>query len=338
MNSKFTLGRFINNNSWMHRVNPVTKLISWFLLVVSIFVIPSKQETINYVFVLLCVSFFIELVIISCKISFFKAFYNISPLIFLIIFSALLQLFFQTPSKRDLVLTRFSLYFSPLTISIMVIVIIFFLLTNAKVKYKLIYFLFILTVIFLFLHYFRIFPYKEKSYALTKANVYQSLFFFLRIINVVLLSSLLTFTTSTNQLNYGIKTVFLPLKYIKVPIEVFSMMITLALRFIPILFDEMHKIAKAQKARGVDYKESGFIQKLKTVQSLLIPIFVMSLKKADELAFSMEARSYVVNGKRSSLDNYQFRAADIIMLLGVVGIMAGAICLRVLSNKNIIQW
>ena len=123
-------------------------------------------------------------------------------------------------------------------------------------------------------------------------------------------TSLLTFTTMTTDLNYGIESLLSPLKKIKVPVEVLSMMISLTLRSIPTLLEETEKIMKAQSSRGSDFKESKLKEKVVQIIALLIPVFVISFKRSEELANAMEARGYVLGQKRSRIDTYKLGFVD----------------------------
>ena len=106
------------------------------------------------------------------------------------------------------------------------------------------------------------------------------------------ITSLLTVSTMSTDINNGLEWVLSPLKVIKVPVSVLSMTISLTLRFIPTLIDETDKIMKAQKARGADFETGGIVQKAKSLIPLLVPLFISSFRRADELAMAMEARCY----------------------------------------------
>ncbi|MCL2361197.1 MAG: energy-coupling factor transporter transmembrane protein EcfT [Defluviitaleaceae bacterium] len=113
-----------------------------------------------------------------------------------------------------------------------------------------------------------------------------------RLILLITGSSILTLTTSPIQLTDGIESLLKPLKIIKVPAHDIAMMMTIALRFIPTLAEEMDKIMKAQKARGADLDTGGLIKRAKSLLPILVPLFVSAFKRADELATAMEARCY----------------------------------------------
>lgn len=131
----------------------------------------------------------------------------------------------------------------------------------------------------------------------------------LRLIILVLLSSLLTFTTSAIQLTDALVNMMMPFKKI-LPTNEIAMIITISLRFISVLSDEFNLIMKAQSSRGINFKEGNFIQRIKKYLALLIPIFISSFRHADDLALAMEARCYNPNAKRNSLKKLKLQAVD----------------------------
>lgn len=119
----------------------------------------------------------------------------------------------------------------------------------------------------------------------------------------------------TTDLNYGIEALLKPLKVIKVPVDIIAMMLSLTLRYIPTLLGETEKIMKAQASRGVDFKESKFKDKVIQIISLLIPVFVISFKRAEDLGNAMEVRGYVIGQKRTKIDQYSIGFVDVFSLM-----------------------
>ena len=132
-----------------------------------------------------------------------------------------------------------------------------------------------------------------------------------RLILLITGSSILTLTTSPIQLTDGIESLLRPLKPLKVPAHDIAMMMTIALRFIPTLADELDKIMKAQKARGADFETGGLIKRAKSLLPILIPLFVSAFKRADELATAMEARCYRGDVGRTRMKSMRFQKHDI---------------------------
>ena len=128
-----------------------------------------------------------------------------------------------------------------------------------------------------------------------------ALFMMLRISLLIMASSLLTYTTSPIMLTDGMERLMGPLKALHVPVGELAMMMTIALRFIPLLVEETDKIMSAQKARGADFESGGVLKRAKALIPILVPLFVSSFRRADELAVAMECRCYHTSGQRSRL-------------------------------------
>jgi energy-coupling factor transport system permease protein len=157
---------------------------------------------------------------------------------------------------------------------------------------------------------FTIGPLKATDYGLFKGL--QIVF---RLVILVLFTSLLTLTTTPISLTFGIEKLFGPLKKIKLPVHEFALMMTIALRFIPTLIIETDKIMKAQKSRGADFESGGLIQRMKNFLPLLIPLFLNSFKRAEELAQAMEIKCYTGGHGRTRMKIYPFEFRDFITLL-----------------------
>jgi energy-coupling factor transport system permease protein len=162
-----------------------------------------------------------------------------------------------------------------------------------------------------------------------KENLELGLTIVIRIICMLILTSLLTFTTRYQEINQGFTSLLKPLKLFHVPVGTFAMMLSLSLRFIPTLVDETNKIMKAQASRGVEFSEGNLKQKINQVVSLLVPLFIVSFRKADDLANAMEARGYIMDAKRTSVDVLKFKLSDYIYAFLSVAALAGVIVARI---------
>ena len=145
--------------------------------------------------------------------------------------------------------------------------------------------------------------------------ILQSLKIILRLVLMVSLTMLLTATTKPLDLTYGLEWYMTPLKIIKFPVHEVAMTISIALRFIPTLLDETDRIMKAQSSRGVDFKHGRISSRLKAIVSLLIPLFISSFQRSEELADSMEARGYDPRAKRTRYRVLRFSLADLCAFL-----------------------
>ncbi|MBE6663795.1 MAG: energy-coupling factor transporter transmembrane protein EcfT [Ruminococcaceae bacterium] len=133
----------------------------------------------------------------------------------------------------------------------------------------------------------------------------------LRIVMLLIGTTLfLSYTTTPIELTDGIETALSPLKKIKLPVHEFSMLMTIALRFIPTLTEEMGKIINAQKARGGDFSSGGLIKKVKALIPIIIPLFVSAFRRADELATAMECRCYRGGTGRTRMKKLKFKVKD----------------------------
>ena len=151
-------------------------------------------------------------------------------------------------------------------------------------------------------------------FRITAEGIYRAAFMAIRIILLVVGTSLLTYTTSPIMLTDGLERVLSPLKKIKVPVYEFSLMMTIALRMIPTLVEEVDKITSAQKARGAQLETGNLFQRAKALVPILIPLFVSSFRRADELAIAMECRCYRGGAGRTRLKEYHLGGRDYLAL------------------------
>ena len=163
-------------------------------------------------------------------------------------------------------------------------------------------------------------------------GVMNAIFMVLRIFVLIVGASLfLTYTTTPIALTDAIEQLFAPLKKIKIPVHEFAMMMTIALRFIPTLIDETDKIMSAQKARGADFTSGSLIKRAKALIPILIPLFVSSFRRADELATAMECRCYHGGEGRTRMSILHYRASDFGWLFIMLAFGASIIALNILS-------
>ena len=132
----------------------------------------------------------------------------------------------------------------------------------------------------------------------------------IRLIYLILGTSIMTLTTTPNQLTDGLEKALMPLSKIGIPVHAIAMMMSIALRFIPILIGETDKIMKAQMARGADFENGNLIQKVKNMIPLLVPLFVSAFRRADDLAMAMEARCYNGGEGRTKMKPLRYMNRD----------------------------
>lgn len=155
-----------------------------------------------------------------------------------------------------------------------------------------------------------------------------AIFISIRIICLIISSSLLTYTTSPTLITDGIERMFSPFKFMRNGVHTVAMMMTIALRFIPTLIEEFDKITNAQKARGADLESGGIIQRSKALIPIFIPLFVTSFRRAYELAFAMECRCYRGAEGRTRMTQMKFSAVDLIGFVLMTALCVGVVLIN----------
>lgn len=151
---------------------------------------------------------------------------------------------------------------------------------------------------------------------ISQEGIHLAFFMGIRLILLVLGTSLLTYTTSPIELTDGIESLLRPFRKIGVPSHEIAMMMTIALRFIPTLIEETDKIMKAQMARGADFESGNLISRAKNLVPLLVPLFINSFRRAEELATAMESRCYRGGDGRTKMNTSKITSKDISIFVG----------------------
>lgn len=268
MISDITLGQFFPGRSLIHRLDPRTKIILATLFIVAVFV---ANNPISF---LLLLATTVILIAIS-RISFKVILKSIKPIVFILIFTAILNILMTKGAGEPL------------------------------------------------LSFWIISIYTE--------GIARAVMMALRVIILIVGSSiLLTYTTSPISLTDGLESLLSPLKAVKLPVHTFAMMMSIALRFIPTLVEETEKIMNAQKSRGADFTTGSLAQRAKALIPLLVPLFVSSFKRAEELATAMECRCYRGDKNRTKLVKLEYRGLDFVFMGVFLLLLGGLICLTVI--------
>lgn len=167
-------------------------------------------------------------------------------------------------------------------------------------------------------------------FTITYEGLKNAVVMMVRLIFLIIGTSLMTLTTTPNELTDGLEKALSPLKYIKVPVHEIAMMMSIALRFIPILIEETDKIMKAQMARGADFEHGNLIQKARNMVPLLVPLFVSAFRRANDLAMAMEARCYRGGEGRTKMKPLHYQKRDRMAYLTLLVYLAAVIGLRIL--------
>jgi len=260
-----TLGQFFPGNSVIHKLDPRMKIILVVLYVVLLFIVNSA---VGYA----VITAFTFAVIALTKIPVKLYFRGLKPLLFIVVFTALLNLFYSSGEP----LVQFWIF------------------------------------------------------KITLNGIKTAAFMVVRILLLVLGTSVLSYTTSPIVLTGGLERLLSPLAKIKVPVQEFAMMMTIALRFIPTLLEETDKIMNAQKARGVNFEEGKLFEKIKAIIPILIPLIISSIRRAYDLAEAMESRCYNGGRGKTRMKIMKILPLDIVFLVLSVFICAFVIILNIL--------
>ncbi len=304
--AKITIGAYLPRNSWLHNLDVRTKLMTLALLIVAIFIVDG---------IYVHLGIFVSLIVVTAtaKISPIRMFNGLKQILILLVFTFSVQLL---TIKDGELLQEFHFNLSIVTIALIILILVVYKLTKTRIFLRTTYF---------FLAFFLVFYVQtlDVNNAIFSYNVEvydkaleRMIFIFFRIFNVIIASSLLTFTTSPRDLNEGIEYWLKPIPY--VPEEVISRAISTSLRMIPKLFDESTKILKAQASRGVEFSESSLRQKIGQIVALLVPMLILTLNISTDLANSMYVRGYVIGGERTKLHTLKSSFKDIIPVLVII--------------------
>lgn len=272
MISDITLGQFFPGYSVIHKLDPRTKIILAVLFIVTVFL---ANNPITLLFLALVTVVLIAL----SRISFRVILKAIKPLVFILAFTAILNIFLTKGDGEPLVA------------------------------------------------FWVIKIYEE--------GLVRAAFMFTRVVIFILSSTvLLTYTTSPISLTDGIESLMSPLKKIKVPVHSFAMIMSIALRFIPILVEETEKIMNAQKSRGADFSSGGLIKRAKALIPIIIPLLASAFNRADELATAMECRCYRGDKNRTKLVKLEYKSRDFVWMAAFLVIFVLVILMRILPYNH----
>ena len=242
-----TIGQYYSVDSVIHSLDPRVKLFGVLLFIISLF-------TFGNIFSYCLATIILIVVITVSKIPFKYVIRGLKPLLILLLFTTVLNLF---TTKGEVLIHIWKL-------------------------------------------------------SITKEGIFLAVHIFVRLMYLIIASSLLTLTTTPTRLTDAMEKVMRPLNKINVPVHEVAMMMSIALRFIPILVDETDKIMKAQSARCMDFEHGNVIKRLKNLVPLLIPLFISAIRRANDLALAMEARCYQGGEGRTKMRELKYVKTDYI--------------------------
>lgn len=164
---------------------------------------------------------------------------------------------------------------------------------------------------------------------ITKEGIFYTIFLAVRLFLLVMGSAILTLTTTPVSLTDGLESLLYPLKLVRFPVHELALIMSIALRFIPILTDETGRIINAQKARGADFETGGLIRRIKAIIPVLIPLLISAFRRADELGDAMDARCYSGSKVRTKYKKLTFTWRDFVAFFIGAALLAGVILLRI---------
>ena len=266
MKMDIAFGQYCHGDSVLHRLDPRVKIVTAILFIVEIFLAKSAA---SFALIVAATVLLLALSGISPRIIL----RGIRPIVFVILITAVINIFFVRGEK-------------PL------------------VEFWVI----------------KIYP----------EGLINAAFIAVRIIILIVSTSLfLTYTTTPIALTDGLEQLLSPLSKIRLPVHEFSMMMTIALRFIPTLIEETEKIMNAQKARGADFSSGGLIKRARALIPIMIPLFVSAFRRADELATAMECRCYTGGKGRTRMNVLKAKPSDLVFALCVVALGAAVVLLNI---------
>jgi len=167
----------------------------------------------------------------------------------------------------------------------------------------------------------------SSNLTIYKDGLYGASFIMVRLIIIVTLSTILTLTTKPTDLNLGLEKILKPLNIVRINSEEIALIISIALRYIPTLLDEANKIMLAQASRGVDFSEGKIKDKVMQIISLLVPMFIISFKRSDDLANAMEARSFIPGRKRTRIHVLSWQNRDTVVIVFCLLVLVATIAI-----------
>lgn len=260
-----TIGQFFPGDSVIHRLDPRVKIVLTVAFIIALFLVSGP---LSYAIIVA----FLAMIVAISRISPKLVVRGLKPILFIVAFTAILNLFY-TPSSTGEYLWQWGF----LRIS----------WDGVKVAF----------------------------------------FMVIRLMLLIIATSMLTYTTSPIQLTDGLERLLSPLKKLHAPVHELSMMMSIALRFIPTLIEETEKIISAQKARGADFDSGNLVQRAKAMIPILVPLFISAFRRADELATAMECRLYRGDVGRTRMRQLKIQRVDICAIFSFVVVVGGALVL-----------
>jgi energy-coupling factor transport system permease protein len=315
------LGQYLNGESFLYKLDPRLKIMSLILLMISTFIVNSLVVMLGFLFLLL-------IVLISGKIPLLRLLKGLKPIIFLLSLTFFFQLLFV---KEGDIVTSFELIVSTINLIILIELLLIYILSRYLINIGFLQFLFVFILGLFVVIFFNDGQILTSSpFIIFSEGLSNAFYITIRLMIIVTLSTTLTLTTKPTDLNLAIEYLMKPFRFIIAPEEI-ALIISISLRYIPTLFDEAQKIMMAQASRGVDFKESALNKKVTMIVSLLVPMFIISFKRSDDLASAMEARNFIPGKKRTRLRKLSWKRMDTVGLTVIISVLILLIGVRIIG-------
>ena len=276
--SDFVLGKYVHQNTIIHKIDPRIKVFSMILLMVASLLSYGTFVS-TFIFQGLILIFVLMLVFVS-KIKFSSIFSSLKLIWLTLIFILLINI----------------------------------LVPHQNYSYELV---------------------RSGDFVIYLESILQSIKIFIRIFTMILMTLILTSTTKSLDIAFAFEWFLSPLKLIKFPVSNLALVMSLALRFVPLILEETQKIKKAQESRGVDFEKGNIFKRIKALVSIIVPLMVSSYETSIQLADAMEVRGFVSNKKRTRYNIRKFSWLDLFSLLTVCALCAG-LFVAAYANEDII--
>ena len=313
------IGQYVPGTSFLYKMDPRSKILALIVLMASAFVINDIEVMLGMLGIVLVILKF-------GGIPIMRIIRGLKPVLILLTFTFVFQLLFV---KGETPLFDFTMSLTLTNVGITVAIILLWWILKKRIRTRFLFTIITAVGIMTLLTLYT--PgniFSSSAVTIYPEGLFGAIYIMTRLVVIITLSTILTLTTKPTDLNLGLEKVLKPFKYVGLNAEELAMIISIALRYIPTLLDEANKIMLAQASRGVDFTEGKFKDKVMQIISLLVPMFIISFKRSDELANAMEARNFIPGKLRTRIHTLSWHITDTYVMMFACIILAVAIITR----------
>ncbi len=315
------IGQYVPGSGFFHRLDPRTKIIAVLFLMVTIFLL----ETITQ----MAIAFGVSLMLIAVgRISIIRVIKGLKPIFVLLVFTFVFQIMFNQTGEA-LATLNMGLSVSSI-LFLLAWTVIWRLVARMIKRFGILLFLMYVTGGLAILTYGNVWvSFSSFSVTVYEDGVVMSLFVVMRLLIIIMFSTILTLSTKPTDLTQALEKLLHPLKIVGIRSEDFALIISISLRYIPTILDEANKIMLAQASRGADFSEGKLKDKITQIVSLLVPMFIIAFKRSEDLADAMESRNFVPGKPRTRIYELSFAARDVFASFVVLLLFGASIYVKV---------